>query len=220
MKNIIKVILVSGFFAGCASNTFINSAGVRVPTAELEAKYYRELGTYRKATFIQHYEGIDFLSNAYKITESKDEFRDMSWRWYYPQTRWQNVFGMINTYSNRFAIYFPKKNGKWLGPYLRTEYYGDDWLFFDTVSVKAGDKKAMVLTSGIFNTEREVGDGSVSEVYNDSEGAKEFLHYMKGVPDKAPIEIRLIATRRQNEHVSYYYRNNKPVIDEMLLLMK
>ena len=108
-------------------------------------------------------------------------------------------------------------------PYLNASYYGDDWLFFDTISVKTDSKKAIVLTTGRFNTERQVISGSggkVLEEYNKQEGAREFLNYMKGVKDGERYFIRLIAASRQNEYVEYDYNNNKPVIDEMLSLIK
>lgn len=122
--------------------------------------------------------------------------------------------------SSNFELYFAKSPGTRITPFLYAEYYGDDWLFFDTISVKAGDKKAVVLASGRYITDRKVLDGGlVRERYNETEGAKAFLRYMKGVPDKAPISFRLISSSNQS-FKSYNYLNNKPVIDEMLALIR
>ncbi|MDB2523484.1 hypothetical protein N9X88_05400 [Alphaproteobacteria bacterium] len=221
MKKLIRALLLTGLLAGCASNTVVNSAGVKVPTLQFENKYYQTLGSYRKATFIQHDRLNNYFSNAYKVSEQTDEFRDTSWRWYYPQTGFVNLLGSIKPDSSYFSIYFPRNGEKWSSPFLHTDYFGSDWLFFDTISVKAGNKKPITLASGKFITERDVLDGGfVREVYNSRKGAREFLNYMRGVPDKAPIEVRQIATGRQNQYKAYSFINNKPVIDEMLALLR
>lgn len=225
MKNLISAFLLTGLLAGCTSNTIVNSRGVEVPNAGLTSKYYASLGDHRKATlFEKRSSGQGFWSNAFNVSTKKDDFRGLSWRTYTPLVGFRMVFGMVDHESNRFSIYFPKNDkGVWSKPYLNASYYGDDWLFFDTISVKTESKKAIVLTTGRFNTEREVISGSagkVLETYNKQEGAREFLNYMKGVKDGERYVVRLIATRRQNEYVEYSYNNNKPVIDEMLALIR
>lgn len=231
MKNLVSAILLSGFLASCAPSTVINSAGVEVPDASLEAKYYQALGEHRKATVLRREEGFDFISNAYQITEQSDEFRGLSWTWYKPQQGFNeggapvdkliSGFGLVKIPPSNFKIYFAKNGKGSTTAFLHAEYSGGDWLFFDTVSVKAENKKPLVLASGLFITETKVlGGGWVQEIYNKSQGATEFLNYMKGVPDKTPFTVRLTATKKQQENVSYNYFNNKPVIDEMLSLIK
>lgn len=225
MKKLITALLLTGLLAGCASNTVVNSKGVEVPNAELTAKYYDSLGDHRKATLFKKVpSGQGFWSNAFNVSTKKDNFRGMSWRTYKPMFGFSMFFGEVNHWSNRFSIYFPQNDkGVWSKPFIQASYYGDDWLFFDTISVKADGKKAITLTTGRFNTEREVITGSggkVLETYNKQDGAIEFLNYLKGVEDGERYKIRLISRSRSSEHVEYSYNNNKAVIDEMLSLIK
>ena len=224
MKKVLSVILLGGFLVGCASNTIVDSRGIEVPNAELTNKYYASLGDHRKPTiFKKNPSGQGFLSNAFDVSTKTDDFRELSWRTYEPKVGFNLLFGTINHWSKDFNIYFPRSDkGVWSKPYLRVGYYGENWLFFDTISVKADSKKSLILTTGRFNTEREVisGTGKVSETYNNQKGAMKFLRYMKGVKDGERYVIRLISTSRQNEYVEYSFFNNKPVIDEMLSLAK
>lgn len=58
MKILISALLLTGLLASCAPATVINSAGVEVPDASLEAEYYQNLGKHRKATVLRRDKGL------------------------------------------------------------------------------------------------------------------------------------------------------------------
>ncbi len=223
MKKLVLLFTLSLVVAGCASRNYTTTAaGINVPTPELAAKYYQWLGKHRKATIFQlHDSGAAFISNAFRIDERTDEFRDMSWRWYHFQMGGGvGFYGDPISCCSHLALYFPKREEKWGLPFLWVEYSSDDWLFFDTIRVKVDGKKAITLASGRLNTSREVVRGlGVQEVYNNPKGALKFLKYMSDVPDKTPYTIRLINKDDQNKYIEYTYFNNKPAIDEIIGLL-
>ncbi|MDC1346664.1 hypothetical protein N8217_02750 [Glaciecola sp.] len=220
MKFITSITAILLMF-GCATTLEKDQSGNLILTDELKNDYYQQLGTHKKASFFKHIGKGAFITNAYRFYVSKDEFHNKSWNWYIPQSRLMTLFGStIDNTKDNIAFYFTKKENGSYRPYLYAKYRDRDWLFFDSFAIKVKGKKALSIKLHRSFVQRDVeSDGYVKEVYNSTHGALQVLEYLSDVADMEHIEIRLIASNRQQEHVSYSYYNNSNVIKEMLELV-
>ena len=99
-----------------------------------------------------------------KLYKKRDSFEGISW--YYDRATYSRYA------TNRFQLYMGVRDSgyKWL--YLRLQYYGDDWIFWDTATIKADGAK-FVISADYFEVERDNSGGAVWEWYDFSPGTYE-----------------------------------------------
>ncbi|MED9970658.1 MAG: hypothetical protein UFA98_11765 [Ruminococcus sp.] len=104
------------------------------------------------------------MNNALsKLKKKTDDFRDITW--YEPKTRpeYINVRSYVLPYIGITGSLDDGESTTVL--YLVIDYYGDDWIFYDTIYINADGKK---YSKTIYSTERDNAKGKVWEFYNES----------------------------------------------------
>ncbi len=115
-----------------------------------------------------------------KLYKNRDSFEGISW--YYDRATYSRYAG------NRFQLYMGLRDSgeKWLR--LRLQYYGDDWIFWDTATIKA-DGVQFVINADYFEVERDNSGGAVWEWYDISPGTYE-LEMISAVVQSKKTVIR------------------------------
>jgi hypothetical protein len=101
-------------------------------------------------------------------------------KWYYDRATYSQYAG------NKFQLYIGKRESgdPWLR--LKMQYYGSDWIFWDTLEIKV-DKEKYSIEPGYFEVERDNSGGNVWEWYDMSPDSYELEMIKEIIKSKSTV---------------------------------